>query len=176
MVGTGVRGIQATVPGTQAAISGIATATSGGTTGRVWAKLRPGRKRDVWTRQRDHGRLRGDRAIRRHLGLFVRRVLARAPAPAAAESSEVRLLRRAQVQGVGGFASSTSTGAVGVNGFELAKTGQVYGVSGGTASTTNFSAGVTGYESAATGQVYGSVGGTNSTRNRRLRRERQREC
>ena len=33
VVGSGVRGIQATVPGTQAAISGIATATSGGTTG-----------------------------------------------------------------------------------------------------------------------------------------------
>jgi trimeric autotransporter adhesin len=42
VVGTGVRGIQATVPGTQAAISGIATAVKGGTTGVYGQSSDPG--------------------------------------------------------------------------------------------------------------------------------------
>ncbi|MGA7312779.1 MAG: hypothetical protein WBX22_02300 [Silvibacterium sp.] len=67
--------------------------------------------------------------------------------------------------GVSGEASSTTSYAAGVSGFESATTGQVWGVGGSTNSTTNGAAGVSGYEGAATGQVYGVSGNTNSTTN-----------
>lgn len=111
VVGTGVRGIQATVPGTQAAISGIATATSGGTTGGMGKAPTRG-KRDVWTRQRDYGRHRGDRG--------------NPPRP--------RALRLASL------ARAASTGGTGVVGTAAAKSGAVYGVGGYAASTGRFSA------------------------------------
>jgi hypothetical protein len=66
------------------------------------------------------------------------------------------------VYGVAGLTYSTGTSAAGVAGTEGATTGQVYGVSGNASSTSANSAGVNGYEGAATGTVFGVMGGTAS--------------
>ncbi len=166
VVGTGVRGIQATVPGTQAAISGIATATSGGTTGVYGQSVDPngngvfgadnsttGGIGVLGATAATSGKSYGVAGFATSTGTGTSGVLGNATATTG------------QVHGVGGFASSTTTGAAGVTGFELATTGQVYGVSGGTNSTTTNASGVNGFEGAATGQVFGVRGSTNSTTN-----------
>src|SRR5580704_14680300 len=115
VVGTGVRGIQATVPGTQAAISGIATATSGGTTG-------------VYGQSSDQGgnaMLGVNEAKAGGIGVI---------GQSAATSGS----------SIGVFGQSASTGGTGVAGSVTAKTGAVYGVGGYAVSTGQYSAGVNG--------------------------------
>jgi hypothetical protein len=190
VVGSGVRGIQATVPGTQAAISGIATATSGGTTGTYGQSSDPngngvfgmdkattGGSGVIGVSNATSGNssgVFGQSASTAGTGVFgnetaktggVFGVLGMAVSTGqySAGVSGVENATTGVVSGVAGKASSATNGAAGVGGFEGSATGQVFGVSGGTNSTTNFAAGVSGTEGAPTGQVYGVVGVSNST-------------
>jgi len=164
VVGTGVRGIQATVPGTQAAISGIATATSGGTTGVYGQSSDPGGNAMLGVNNATTGGygVIGSSSATSGKSYGVAG-FATSTSTGASGVLGNETATSGQVHGVSGFASSTTTGAVGVTGFELAVTGQVYGVSGGTNSTTTGASGVNGFEGAATGQVFGVGGSTNST-------------
>jgi hypothetical protein len=190
VVGTGVRGIQATVPGTQAAISGIATATSGGTTGVYGQSSDPGGNAVFAMNTATTGGIgvigESNATSGTSYGVYASTastsgvgVLAISSATsgstagvfgANASTSGSGVIGNAtaktgQVQGVGGFVVSTSTNAAGVFGFEGAATGQVYGVSGNTTSIGPNAAAVNGFESATTGVVWGVSGSTNSTTN-----------
>jgi trimeric autotransporter adhesin len=166
VVGTGVRGIQATVPGTQAAISGIATAVKGGTTGVYGQSSDPGGNAMLAVNNATTGGygVIGQSAATTGKSFGVAG-FATSTTTGASGVLGNEAATTGQVRGVGGFAVSTTTNAAGVTGYESATTGQVYGVSGGTASTTNGASGVNGFEGAATGQVYGVNGGTSSTTN-----------
>src|SRR5579863_3464386 len=144
VVGTGVRGIQATVPGTQAAISGIATATSGGTTGVYGQSSDPG----------GNAMLAVNEATTGGYGVI-------GVSGATSGSS----------YGVYGVSTSTTNFAAGVAGVENAKTGQVYGIAGSTSSSTAGATGVNGYESSKTGQVFGVFGSTTRSEERRVGKE-----
>ncbi|MGD0179180.1 MAG: hypothetical protein ABSC15_05135 [Terriglobales bacterium] len=164
VVGSGVRGIQATVPGTQAAISGIATATSGGTTGTYGQSSDPTGNAVLGVNEAKTGGFGviGTSAATTGSSYGVYGATASttnfAAGVAGAESATT-----GQVFGVAGSTGSSTTGAAGVNGYESSKTGQVFGVFGSTTSATNFAAGVSGNANATTGQVYGVVGVSNST-------------
>jgi hypothetical protein len=164
VVGSGVRGIQATVPGTQAAISGIATATSGGTTGTYGQSSDPTGNALLGVNEAKTGGFGviGTSAATTGSSYGVYGATASttnfAAGVAGAESATT-----GQVFGVAGSTGSSTTGAAGVNGYESSKTGQVFGVFGSTTSATNFAAGVSGNANATTGQVYGVVGVSNST-------------
>ena len=164
VVGSGVRGIQATVPGTQAAISGIATATSGGTTGTYGQSSDPTGNAVLGVNEAKTGGFGviGTSAATTGSSYGVYGVTASttnfAAGVAGAENATT-----GEVFGVAGSTGSSTTGASGVNGYESSKTGQVFGVFGSTTSATNFAAGVSGNANATTGQVYGVVGVSNST-------------
>jgi hypothetical protein len=164
VVGSGVRGIQATVPGTQAAISGIATATSGGTTGTYGQSSDPTGNAVLGVNEAKTGGygVIGTSAATSGSSYGVYGVTASttnfAAGVAGAENATT-----GEVFGVAGSTGSSTTGASGVNGYESSKTGQVFGVFGSTTSATNFAAGVSGNANATTGQVYGVVGVSNST-------------
>jgi hypothetical protein len=164
VVGSGVRGIQATVPGTQAAISGIATATSGGTTGTYGQSSDPTGNAVLGVNEAKAGGygVIGTSAATSGSSYGVYGVTASttnfAAGVAGAENATT-----GEVFGVAGSTGSSTTGASGVNGYESSKTGQVFGVFGSTTSATNFAAGVSGNANATTGQVYGVVGVSNST-------------
>jgi hypothetical protein len=166
VVGTGVRGIQATVPGTQAAISGIATATSGGTTGVYGQSSDPGGNAMLAVNEATTGGygVIGVSGATSGSSYGVYGASA-STTNFAAGVSGVENAKTGQVFGVAGSTSSTTTFAAGVSGFEAAKTGAVSGVAGSTNSTTTGAAGVNGFEGAASGQVYGVTGGTTSTTN-----------
>jgi hypothetical protein len=162
IVGTGARGIQATVPGTQAAISGIATATKGGTTGVYGQSSDPG----------GNAVFGMDNATTGGIGVIGQSTATSGSATGVFGQSAstngtgvvgIAAAKSGAVYGVGGYASSTGQFSAGLNGLESAKTGQVYGVIGQANSTTTNSAGVNGIENATTGVVWGVVGGTNST-------------
>jgi hypothetical protein len=162
VVGTGVRGIQATVPGTQAAISGIATATSGGTTGVYGQSSDPGGNAMFGLDNATTGGIGviGQSAATSgsSIGVFGQSASTGGTGVAGSVTAKT-----GAVYGVGGYAVSTGQYSAGVNGSETAKTGQVYGVIGQANSTTTNSAGVNGIENAITGVVWGVAGGTNST-------------
>ena len=164
VVGTGVRGIQATVPGTQAAISGIATATSGGTTGVYGQSSDPGGNAVFGLDNATTGGIGviGQSAATSgsSIGVF-----GQSASTGGTGVVGTAAAKSGAVYGVGGYAASTGQFSAGVNGSETAKTGQVYGVIGQSNSTTAGAAGVNGFEGAATGAVYGVAGGTNSTTN-----------
>jgi hypothetical protein len=166
VVGTGVRGIQATVPGTQAAISGIATATSGGTTGVYGQSSDPGGNAMLAVNEATTGGYGvigvSGATSGSSYGVYGTNA---STTNFAAGVAGVENAKRGQVFGVAGSTSSTTTFAAGVSGFEGAKTGAVSGVAGSTNSTTTGAAGVNGFEGAASGQVYGVAGGTTSTTN-----------
>ena len=164
VVGTGVRGIQATVPGTQAAISGIATATSGGTTGVYGQSSDPGGNAMLGVNDATTGGYGVIGVSGATSGSSYGVYGANASTTNfAAGVAGVENAKTGQVFGVAGSTSSTTTFAAGVSGFEGAKTGAVSGVAGSTNSTTTGAAGVNGFEGAASGQVYGVAGGTTST-------------
>jgi hypothetical protein len=162
VVGTGVRGIQATVPGTQAAISGIATATSGGTTGVYGQNSDPGGNAMFGLDNAPTGGIGviGQSAATSGSSIGVFGESASTGGTGVVGSVTAKT---GAVYGVGGYAASTGQFSAGVNGSETAKTGQVYGVIGQANSPTTNSAGVNGIENATTGQVAGVAGGTNST-------------
>ena len=164
VVGTGVRGIQATVPGTQAAISGIATATSGGTTGTYGQSSDPTGNAVLGVNEAKTGGygVIGTSAATTGSSYGVFGVTA-STANFAAGVAGAENATTGEVFGVAGSTGSSTTGASGVNGYESSKTGQVFGVFGSTTSATNFAAGVSGNANATTGQVYGVVGVSNST-------------
>jgi len=166
VVGTGVRGIQATVPGTQAAISGIATATSGGTTGVYGQSSDPGGNAMLAVNEATTGGYGvigvSGATSGSSYGVYGTNA---STTNFAAGVAGVENAKTGQVFGVAGSTSSTTTFAAGVSGFEGAKTGAVSGVAGSTNSTTTGAAGVNGFEGAASGQVYGVAGGTTSTTN-----------
>jgi len=166
VVGTGVRGIQATVPGTQAAISGIATATSGGTTGTYGQSSDPTGNAVLGVNEAKTGGygVIGTSAATSGSSYGVYGVTA-STANFAAGVAGAENATTGEVFGVAGSTGSSTTGASGVNGYESSKTGQVFGVFGSTTSATNFAAGVSGNANATTGQVYGVVGVSNSTTN-----------
>ena len=166
VVGTGVRGIQATVPGTQAAISGIATATSGGTTGTYGQSSDPTGNAVLGVNEAKTGGygVIGTSAATTGSSYGVYGVTA-STANFAAGVAGAENATTGEVFGVAGSTGSSTTGASGVNGYESSKTGQVFGVFGSTTSATNFAAGVSGNANATTGQVYGVVGVSNSTTN-----------
>jgi hypothetical protein len=166
VVGTGVRGIQATVPGTQAAISGIATATSGGTTGTYGQSSDPTGNAVLGVNEAKTGGygVIGTSAATTGSSYGVFGVTA-STANFAAGVAGAENATTGEVFGVAGSTGSSTTGASGVNGYESSKTGQVFGVFGSTTSATNFAAGVSGNANATTGQVYGVVGVSNSTTN-----------
>jgi hypothetical protein len=164
LVGTGVIGIRATVPGTQAAISGVATATSGGTTGVAGISADPNGNGVFGINNAKKGGAgvigSANATSGQPVGVFG---VAKSTSAGSAGVVGSETAKTGNVYGVGGFAASTSTGATGVTGFETATTGQVFGVTGGTNSTTNFSVGVSGIEGATTGAVFGVAGETPST-------------
>jgi hypothetical protein len=164
VVGTGVRGIQATVPGTQAAISGIATATSGGTTGTYGQSSDPTGNAVLGVNEAKTGGygVIGTSAATSGSSYGVYGVTA-STANFAAGVAGAENATTGEVFGVAGSTGSSTTGASGVNGYESSKTGQVFGVFGSTTSATNFAAGVSGNANATSGQVYGVVGVSNST-------------
>jgi hypothetical protein len=164
VVGSGVRGIQATVPGTQAAISGIATATSGGTTGTYGQSSDPTGNAVLGVNEAKTGGFGviGTSAATTGSSYGVYGVTA-STANFAAGVAGAENATTGEVFGVSGSTGSSTTGASGVNGYESSKTGQVFGVFGSTTSATNFAAGVSGNANATTGQVYGVVGVSNST-------------
>jgi hypothetical protein len=164
VVGSGVRGIQATVPGTQAAISGIATATSGGTTGTYGQSSDPTGNAVLGVNEAKTGGFGviGTSAATTGSSYGVYGVTA-STANFAAGVAGAENATTGEVFGVAGSTGSSTTGASGVNGYESSKTGQVFGVFGSTTSATNFAAGVSGNANATTGQVYGVVGVSNST-------------
>jgi hypothetical protein len=162
VVGTGVRGIQATVPGTQAAISGIATATKGGTTGTYGQSSDP----------TGNGVFGVDNATTGGIGVIGQSkatsgssfgVFGQSASTTGAGVAGSATAKTGGVVGVVGTAVSTGQFSAGVSGYELAKTGQVFGVSGSSNSSTTNSAGVVGEENATTGAVSGVAGNTNST-------------
>ncbi|HWY58888.1 MAG TPA: hypothetical protein VNZ03_30780 [Terriglobales bacterium] len=164
VVGTGVRGIQATVPGTQAAISGIATASTGGTTGVYGQSSDPG----------GNGLFGMDNAATGGFGVIGTSkatsgssfgVFGQSASTSGAGVGGHSSAKTGGVAGVIGTALSTGQFSAGVSGYETAKTGQVFGVSGSSNSTTANSAGVVGEENATTGAVSGVAGNTNSTTN-----------
>jgi trimeric autotransporter adhesin len=164
VVGTGVRGIQATVPGTQAAISGIATASKGGTTGVYGQSSDPA----------GNGLFGMDNAATGGFGVIgVSKatsgssfgVLGQSASTSGTGVAGASTAKTGGVAGVIGTALSTGQFSAGVSGYETAKTGQVFGVSGSSNSTTANSAGVVGEENATTGAVSGVAGNTNSTTN-----------
>jgi hypothetical protein len=166
VVGTGVRGIQATVPGTQAAISGIATATSGGTTGVYGQSSDPGGNAMLAVNEATTGGYGvigvSGATSGSSYGVYG---VSTSTTNFAAGVAGVENAKTGQVYGVAGSTSSSTAGATGVNGYESSKTGQVFGVFGSTTSSTNFAAGVSGNANATSGQVYGVVGVSNSTTN-----------
>ena len=164
VVGSGVRGIQATVPGTQAAISGIATATSGGTTGTYGQSSDPTGNAVLGVNEAKTGGFGviGTSAATTGSSYGVYGVTA-STTNFAAGGAGAENATTGEVFGVAGSTGSSTTGASGVNGYESSKTGQVFGVFGSTTSATNFAAGVSGNANATTGQVYGVVGVSNST-------------
>ncbi|HSZ03525.1 MAG TPA: hypothetical protein VK788_28775 [Terriglobales bacterium] len=166
VVGTGVRGIQATVPGTQAAISGIATATSGGTTGVYGQSSDPGGNAMLAVNEATTGGYGvigvSGATSGSSYGVYG---VSTSTTNFAAGVAGVENAKTGQVYGVAGSTSSSTAGATGVNGYESSKTGQVFGVFGSTTSSTNFAAGVSGNANATSGQVYGLVGVSNSTTN-----------
>jgi len=166
VVGSGVRGIQATVPGTQAAISGIATATSGGTTGTYGQSSDPTGNAVLGVNEAKTGGygVIGTSAATTGSSYGVFGVTA-STANFAAGVAGAENATTGEVFGVSGSTGSGTTGASGVNGYESSKTGQVFGVFGSTTSATNFAAGVSGNANATSGQVYGVVGVSNSTTN-----------
>ena len=145
VVGTGVRGIQATVPGTQAAISGIATATSGGTTGTYGQSSDPTGNAVLGVNEAKTGGygVIGTSAATTGSSYGVFGVTA-STANFAAGVAGAENATTGEVFGVAGSTGSSTTGASGVNGYESSKTGQVFGVFGSTTSATNFAAGVSG--------------------------------
>src|SRR5579863_1963413 len=163
VVGSGVRGIQATVPGTQAAISGIATATSGGTTGTYGQSSDPTGNAVLGVNEAKTGGygVIGTSAATTGSSYGVFGVTA-STANFAAGVAGAENATTGEVFGVAGSTGSSTTGASGVNGYESSKTGQVFGVFGSTTSATNFAAGVSGNANATSGQVYGVVGVSNS--------------
>jgi hypothetical protein len=164
LIGTGVIGIRATVPGTQAAISGVATATSGGTTGVAGISADPNGNGVFGINNAKKGGAGVIGSANATSGQPVG-VLGVAKSTSAGSAGVIgsETAKTGNVYGVGGFAASTSTGATGVTGFESATTGQVFGVAGSTNSTTDFSVGVSGIEGATTGAVFGVAGETPST-------------
>jgi hypothetical protein len=164
VAGTGILGIQATVPGTEAAIAGIATATKGGTTGTYGQSSDP----------TGNGVFGMDNATTGGIGVIGQStatsgssygVFGQSASTIGSGVAGNETATTGGVAGVTGTAVSTGQFSAGVSGYESATTGQVFGVSGSSNSSTTNAAGVAGVENATTGAVSGVAGNTNSTTN-----------